>query len=178
MEHIFSRQMALTNKSRRDFLFFASSDLLGSALVALWHTVRVSARTVCLIEHFHDVLEDFVKMKIFSSDRPGGLFPHSSWFSFIILLLYLNWPHVNSVLEIVLLNYLLNTFFNLHIKCFPWAGAAQLFSDNGSGSQAASLTGAEDFSSSLCVQTGSGAHPASCPWLKRNRGVTLATDTI
>jgi hypothetical protein len=24
-------------------------------------------------------------------------------------------------------------------------------------------TGAEDFSSSLCVQTGSGAHPASCP---------------
>jgi hypothetical protein len=26
-----------------------------------------------------------------------------------------------------------------------------------------SLAGAEDFSSSLCVQTGSGAHPASCP---------------
>jgi hypothetical protein len=25
-----------------------------------------------------------------------------------------------------------------------------------------SLTGAKDFSSSLCVQTGSGAHPASC----------------
>jgi hypothetical protein len=25
-----------------------------------------------------------------------------------------------------------------------------------------SLAGAEDFSSSLCVQTGSGAHPASC----------------
>jgi hypothetical protein len=26
-----------------------------------------------------------------------------------------------------------------------------------------SPTGEEDFSSSLCVQTGSGAHPASCP---------------
>jgi hypothetical protein len=26
-----------------------------------------------------------------------------------------------------------------------------------------SLAGAEDFSSSLCVQTGSGAHPAFCP---------------
>jgi hypothetical protein len=26
-----------------------------------------------------------------------------------------------------------------------------------------SLAGAEDFSSSLCVQTGSGAHPVSCP---------------
>jgi hypothetical protein len=41
----------------------------------------------------------------------------------------------------------------------------------------------KDFSSSLCVQTGSGAHPASCtmgtgvlsPGLKRGRGVTLTT---
>jgi hypothetical protein len=40
-----------------------------------------------------------------------------------------------------------------------------------------------DFSSSLCVQTGSGAHPASCtvgtgvlsPRLKRGRSVTLTT---
>jgi hypothetical protein len=40
-----------------------------------------------------------------------------------------------------------------------------------------------DFSSSVCVQTGSGAHPASCsmgtgvlsPGLKRGRGVTLTT---
>jgi hypothetical protein len=29
--------------------------------------------------------------------------------------------------------------------------------------EARSLAGAKDFSSSLCVQTGSGAHPASCP---------------
>jgi hypothetical protein len=46
-----------------------------------------------------------------------------------------------------------------------------------------SPAGAEDFSSNLCVQTGSGAHPASCtmdtgvvsPGLKRGRGVTLTT---
>jgi hypothetical protein len=44
-------------------------------------------------------------------------------------------------------------------------------------------TEAEDFSSSLCVQTGSGAHPASCtmgtgilsPGVNRGRGVTLTT---
>jgi hypothetical protein len=43
--------------------------------------------------------------------------------------------------------------------------------------------GAKDFSSNLCVQTGSGAHPASCPMgtggpspgVKRGRGVTLTT---
>jgi hypothetical protein len=42
---------------------------------------------------------------------------------------------------------------------------------------------AKDFSSSLCVQTGSGAHPVSCtmgtggpfPGVKRGRGVTLTT---
>jgi hypothetical protein len=42
---------------------------------------------------------------------------------------------------------------------------------------------AEDFSSTLCVQTGSGAHPASCtmgtggpfPGAKRGWGVTLTT---
>jgi hypothetical protein len=46
-----------------------------------------------------------------------------------------------------------------------------------------SPTGAEDFSSSPCVQTGSGAHPASYPigtgvlfpGVKRGRGVTLTT---
>jgi hypothetical protein len=47
-----------------------------------------------------------------------------------------------------------------------------------------SPTGAEDFSSSPCVQTGSEAHPASCPMgtggvlslrVKRGRGVTLTT---
>jgi hypothetical protein len=44
----------------------------------------------------------------------------------------------------------------------------------------------KDISSSLCVQTGSGAHPASCPigtgghfpGIKRDRGVTLTTHSI
>jgi hypothetical protein len=42
---------------------------------------------------------------------------------------------------------------------------------------------AKNFSSILCVQTGSRAHPAACtmgtggpfPWIKRGRGVTLTT---
>jgi hypothetical protein len=46
-----------------------------------------------------------------------------------------------------------------------------------------SPVGVKDFSSNLCVQTGSGAHPASCtmgtggpfPGAKRGRGVTLTT---
>jgi hypothetical protein len=46
-----------------------------------------------------------------------------------------------------------------------------------------SPAGAKDFSSSLCVQTGSGAHPASCkmgtgvlsPGVKRGRGVMMTT---
>jgi hypothetical protein len=46
-----------------------------------------------------------------------------------------------------------------------------------------SLAEAKDFSSNLCVQTDSGAHPASCtmgtrvlsPGIKRDRGVTLTT---
>jgi hypothetical protein len=40
-----------------------------------------------------------------------------------------------------------------------------------------SPAGANDFSSSLCVQTGYGAHPASypLPGAKRSRGVTLTT---
>jgi hypothetical protein len=49
-----------------------------------------------------------------------------------------------------------------------------------------SLTEAEDFSSNLCVQTGSGAHPASCtvgtggsfPGVKRGRGVMLTTHPL
>jgi hypothetical protein len=46
-----------------------------------------------------------------------------------------------------------------------------------------SPAGTKDFSSSLCVQTGSGAHPVSCTMVpgvlslgvKRGRGVTLTT---
>jgi hypothetical protein len=47
-----------------------------------------------------------------------------------------------------------------------------------------SPVGAEDFSSSLCVQTGTGAHPATClvgtgvlsPGVKSGRGVKLTTN--
>jgi hypothetical protein len=47
-------------------------------------------------------------------------------------------------------------------------------------------TKVEDFSSNLCVQTGSGAHPASCtvgaggsfPGVKRGRGVMLTTHPL
>jgi hypothetical protein len=35
-----------------------------------------------------------------------------------------------------------------------------------------SPTGAEDFSSSLCIQTGSGAHPASCTMDTRGKART------
>jgi hypothetical protein len=49
-----------------------------------------------------------------------------------------------------------------------------------------SPAGAKDFSSSLCVQTGSGAHLASVQWVpgvissdvKRGQGVTLTTHPI
>jgi hypothetical protein len=45
-----------------------------------------------------------------------------------------------------------------------------------------SPAGAKDFSSSLCVQAGSGAHPASCtvlsPGVMRCRGVKLTTHPI
>jgi hypothetical protein len=50
-----------------------------------------------------------------------------------------------------------------------------------------SLAEARDFSSNLCVQTGSGAHPASCtmgiggvlsPGVKRGQGVTMTTYPI
>jgi hypothetical protein len=44
--------------------------------------------------------------------------------------------------------------------------SGSILSDHGLDDRAIEVrspTGAEDFSSSPCVQTGSGAHPASCP---------------
>jgi hypothetical protein len=53
----------------------------------------------------------------------------------------------------------------LQFVLLSWAGVAQsvvcLTTDWTNGVR--SPTEAEDFSSSLCVQIGSGAHPASCP---------------
>jgi hypothetical protein len=48
----------------------------------------------------------------------------------------------------------------------PWFLPGSIVSDYGLDDRAIGVrspAGAEDFSSSLCVQTGSGAHPASCP---------------
>jgi hypothetical protein len=67
----------------------------------------------------------------------------------------------------------------------PWSSGG-IVSDYGLDNRAIGVrypAGAKDFSSILCVQTGSGADPASCtmgtggPFLgaKRGRGVTLTT---
>jgi hypothetical protein len=54
----------------------------------------------------------------------------------------------------------------LHIIFGGRVSAGSIVSDYGLDDRAIGvrfLAGAKDFSSSLCVQTGSGAHPASCP---------------
>jgi hypothetical protein len=64
--------------------------------------------------------------------------------------------------------------------------SVSIVSDHGLDDQVIGVrspAGKKDFSSSLCVQTGSGAHPASCtegtggpfPGVKRGRGVMLTT---
>jgi hypothetical protein len=73
-----------------------------------------------------------------------------------------------------------------HFSCRLSDFAQAVVSDYGLDDQAIGVrspAGAKDFSSILCVQTGSGAHPASCtictegpfPGAKRGRGVTLTT---
>jgi hypothetical protein len=53
------------------------------------------------------------------------------------------------------------TFSALCLKCFyNFLRLPDLFNDRAIGVR--SPAGAKDFSSNLCVQTGSGAHPASC----------------
>jgi hypothetical protein len=65
-------------------------------------------------------------------------------------------------------------------------GSGSIVSDYGLDDRAIGVrspAGTKDFSSSLCVQTGSGAHLASCtmgtggpfPGVKRGRGVMLTT---
>jgi hypothetical protein len=51
-------------------------------------------------------------------------------------------------------------------KCRRRVSSGSIVSDYGLDDRAIEVlfpAGAKDFSSSLCVQTGSGAHPASCP---------------
>jgi hypothetical protein len=68
-------------------------------------------------------------------------------------------------------------------------GSGSIVSDYGLDGRAIGVrspAGAKDFSSSLFVRTGSGAHPASCtmgtgvlsPGVKRGRGVTLPLTPI
>jgi hypothetical protein len=79
----------------------------------------------------------------------------------------------------------------LVVLIFIWSrvSSGSIVSDYGLDDRAIGVrspAGAEDFSSSLCVQTGSEAHPASCtmgtgvlsPGLKRGRGVMLTTHPI
>jgi hypothetical protein len=72
------------------------------------------------------------------------------------------------------------------VSAVTWGSSVSIVSDYGLDDRAIvvrSPAEAKDFSSSLCVQTGSGAHPASCtmgtggpvPEAKRGRGVTLTT---
>jgi hypothetical protein len=67
-----------------------------------------------------------------------------------------------------------------------WGSSGSIVSDyrlEDRATQVLSLAEANDFSSNLCVQTGCGAHPASCPvgtgvhspGVKRGQGMTLTT---
>jgi hypothetical protein len=58
-----------------------------------------------------------------------------------------------------------STISSAHIIRRSWVSSGSIVSDYGLDDRAIgvrSLAGAKNFSSSLCVQTGSGAHPASC----------------
>jgi hypothetical protein len=53
----------------------------------------------------------------------------------------------------------------LRSECWSWVSSGSMVSDYGLDDRAIGVrspAGAKEFSSSLCVQTGSGAHPASC----------------
>jgi hypothetical protein len=69
---------------------------------------------------------------------------------------------------------------------WSWGSSVSIVSDYGLDDQAIGVwspPGAKDFSSNLCVQTGSEAHPVSCtmgtgspfPGVKHGRGMTLTT---
>jgi hypothetical protein len=81
------------------------------------------------------------------------------------------------------------TFLNMLVQKHEPGSSTSIVSDYGLDDRAIGLDprqGQKDFSSSLYVQTGSGAHPASCtmgngvlsPGVQRDRGVTLTTHHI
>jgi hypothetical protein len=88
-----------------------------------------------------------------------------------------------------LMNNLFDSFrFLIILRTYLWSrvSSGSIVSDYGLDDRpigVRSAAGANDFSSSVCVQTGSGAHPASCtmgtggpfPGAKLGRGVTLTT---
>jgi hypothetical protein len=49
------------------------------------------------------------------------------------------------------------------LTSLSWGSSVSIVTDYGLDDWGSISTEAEDFSSSLCDQTGSGAHPASCP---------------
>jgi hypothetical protein len=56
-------------------------------------------------------------------------------------------------------------FFEYNYRLRSWVSSGSIVSDYGLDDRAIGIrspAGAKDFSCSLCVQTGSGAHPASC----------------
>jgi hypothetical protein len=100
--------------------------------------------------------------------------------------------YVNYYMVIYYYKYYINRIFNQNYFSFlisrsgSRVSSGSIVSDYGLNDRAIGvrfLAGETNFSSSLCVQTGSGAHPASCtigtggpfPGAKRGRGVTLTT---
>jgi hypothetical protein len=69
------------------------------------------------------------------------------------------------------------------VRCVAWNphnSAVSILSDYGLDDQAIGVrspAGAKDFSSILCVQTGSGAHPASCTMGTGNKAQTEPVST-
>jgi hypothetical protein len=71
--------------------------------------------------------------------------------------------HVSNVLSFILVYLSYNLRYWFH--CWSRVSSGSIVSDYGMDDRAIGVRSpaeAKDFSSSLCVQTGSGAHPASC----------------
>jgi hypothetical protein len=102
---------------------------------------------------------------------------------FITVRKFHNFPYQNKI-------HIWATYFSkVYLIVWSHGSSVSIASDYGLDDWAIrvrSPVGAKDFSSNLCVQTGSGAHPASCSMgtggpfsgAKCGRGVTLTTNPI
>jgi hypothetical protein len=70
----------------------------------------------------------------------------------------------------ILLSFIVTFFYSAFLFAYfhstGWGSSVSIVSDYGLDDRAIGVrspAGAKEFSSILCVQTGSGAHPASCP---------------